>query len=187
MLFLSVLLSIAIGALRGGSLRDLGQIRFEKPWLLFLAFLFRTSIELVGRWGVEGFSDYSPWLIGLSYLLIIKAASLNRALPGMSVLGLGVLANFIVISLNGGKMPVSTTALLKTVDPVTRAMLEAGRDPVHQLLRSDTVLPFLTDIFYLPPPVPLVFSIGDILICTGVFLLIQSGMRTQQGQGTVLP
>jgi hypothetical protein len=52
---------------------------------------------------------------------------------------------------------------------------------------ASTRLPFLGDIFYLPPPIPLanVFSIGDVLIGVGaavfLFVTMRGGERGERG------
>jgi hypothetical protein len=50
------------------------------------------------------------------------------------------------------------------------------------LPRAQTQLWLLSDIFVLPPPFPIpsVFSLGDMMIAAGVFLLVQRGL----GRGT---
>ncbi len=111
--------------------------------------------------------------------LLVLALILNHELWGVRFAALGVFANVAVIFANGGKMPVSTEALRSVGMPASRvAYLIAGRSLVHRPMRPGTALWFLGDLLYLPPPIvrSAVFSIGDIILAGGVFLLIQDAM-----------
>ncbi|MCG5027033.1 DUF5317 domain-containing protein, partial [Anoxybacillus flavithermus] len=52
-----------------------------------------------------------------------------------------------------------------------------GTDFKHTVLTEQTVLPFLSDIIYMPSIIPRVISIGDIFIMLGAFLLVQRLMN----------
>ena len=106
----------------------------------------------------------------------------------MALIGMGLLANLAVIAANGGFMPIEPhiVQLLGHSDRVQA--LEPGYR-VHQakdviLLREDTRLWILSDILVIPPPSPLrsAFSLGDVLLIAGLFVLIQRSMVQPTGK-----
>lgn len=122
--------------------------------------------------------EWIPWILISSQLLLLVFAWANRKYPGFWLLGLGLLANFTVIALNGGMMPLLPEVADQLVLPGSESMLQRGQRVGFGkdilLAKEDTVLWFLGDIFLLPAHFnyPLAFSLGDILISTGAFWLL---------------
>jgi len=81
--------------------------------------------------------------------------------------GLGGALNFVAIAANGGVMPANPGA-------VATAGVRIGEGFSNSALVSDPRLPFLGDIFPLPLPGRLanVASLGDAVICAGIFLAV---------------
>ena len=104
-MLLVLVLSVAVGFLRGGRLRNLTEIRVTSWWLLPLAFLTLTASSFTPA----GQDDLAVALVLVSYLPLLLFVWLNRDLTGIWIGGLGVLMNFTVIALNGG-MPVLLAA-----------------------------------------------------------------------------
>ncbi len=92
-------------------------------------------------------------------------------------MGLGLLANFTVIVLNGGWMPISPDTLrrmLPNLSPesvITSQRLLLTKDWILPV--SETRLAWLSDQLTLPG-LTVAFSIGDVLIALGTFLLLWS-------------
>jgi hypothetical protein len=112
----------------------------------------------------------------------------NRKLPGLWLLAVGLAANWTVMLLNGGYMPITQEAVSQA--GFAHNTLRTA-DGVHVLFSKDVVLDhdatlawWLSDIFVLPPPFPIpsVFSAGDVLIALGGFWFLQEYMRRDQGQ-----
>ena len=101
MLWLALVLfvALAIAVLRGGRLVNLGEIELRSWWLLFLALALQVGTRFLPEdrrwewWGVA--------MVLVSFGLLMILVLLNRTKPGMWIAGLGVLMNFLVISLNG--------------------------------------------------------------------------------------
>lgn len=186
MFILAIVTGVILGLLRRGSLGRLGNLSLRKAPLLLLALVIRLTTERALGWGWDWIIPLGPWLIAVSYLLILHVIRLNRDLPGALPLALGTLANFAVISLNGGLMPVSLKAVMAVGGERLVERLEGETDLVHQLMEPETVLPFLADILYLPPPFPLreVFSVGDVLVCAGLIHMIMTVMTRGQSRGS---
>src|SRR5690606_15785068 len=100
---------LAAGLTRGGSVGSLGSLR---PRLLWLALL-----PLAVQYALFG-SPLGPQLgaaAGLvhvaTYGLLLVPVALNRSIPGMKLVALGLALNATVVAANGGFMPVSPAAL----------------------------------------------------------------------------
>ncbi len=84
----------------------------SKVWLVIAAVipqLLIYQIPFTARW----FSD--TWAIAVlaaSQLVLLVFIWINRDLVGIRILGLGLTLNLLVISLNGGLMPVAPETVL---------------------------------------------------------------------------
>jgi hypothetical protein len=117
------------------------------------------------------------YLASLSTLLL--AVALNRDLPGMTLLGLGLSLNLLVIAANGGLMPLSVEAARRAgLFDVITALETIGRYRHVTLMDEGTRLWFLGDTIVLAYPLPSaqVFSPGDILVALGAFIFLQWAM-----------
>ena len=168
---LAVPIGLVLGFLMGGRLDRLSEIRFEWAWLAVIGLavqilLFSTPIGGSFRGGV-GEAIYVA-----STGLVLIAVWRNLRVPGLALVALGAISNLAAIVANDGVMPTTPEALAA-----------AGLDPLDGFSNSavleDPALAPLTDIFALPPWLPLanVFSIGDVLIALGIVVVIAVGMR----------
>jgi hypothetical protein len=147
-----------------GRLSRLADLRLRAVWVLVGALVAQVVIISVVP---GGDADVHRWLHVGTYVAVLVWAIANRALPWRWVLVVGGLCNFTAIVANGGVMPAS------------RAALEAAhRGGVHGFANSAAVahphLRFLGDVFATPASLPLhnVFSVGDVLIVLGIFLVL---------------
>jgi len=178
----SVVAAVLIGLVRGGDLRRLGQLPLQ--WTAVAVVAFGAQIYLIYFPEAVGQGIASPRviLLILSYLLLLAVAWKNRRLPGVWVMGIGFIANFAVMLLNGGYMPITPEALAQVGHSRNVQSLEMG---ARVMATKDIVLPrdmtvawWLADVFVLPPPFPIpsVFSPGDALIAIGACWLLQAAM-----------
>jgi hypothetical protein len=103
-----------------------------------------------------------------SYALLLAFLLYNRSLPGLWIVGMGTLMNFVAIASNGGVMPATAGALAKAglvIDPHQFA---------NSALLTDPNYAFLGDIFAIPAEFPFanVFSPGDVCILIGALLAL---------------
>lgn len=190
MVYDGILIGLAVGLLRGGiryGLKQFSTLHIRGglvfPLLLVLQFVM---------FGLTERSSAAAALSG-SFFLAVYAAGLyvlwlNRRLYGFPFIFAGVLLNFLVMAVNGGRMPVSLEAanvlgpyyvdLLKTGSAVTK----------HYLMDSATRLPFLGDIIPLSSPYPRtqVISAGDIVMNAGIFLYLQHLLVPDKKNGKTL-
>jgi hypothetical protein len=178
----AVLCAVLIGLVRGGSLRRLGNLPFRWGWVALIAFGLQIYLIYFPEPVSAGLFTPHVGILIFSYLLLFAVLWQNRKLPGIWLIGVGLLANFGVMMLNGGYMPITAEALAQVghsgniLSPETGSRVRATKDIV--LPREATLAWWLSDIFVLPPPFPIpsVFSLGDTLIALGVFWLVQRTM-----------
>lgn len=180
----AVLVAVVAGLIRGGNLRRLADLPLRGGWIAVLAFVLQAYDIYFPEPTWQGFSSLRVVILVASYLAIFAVVWLNKKLPGIWLIGAGFAANFSVMILNGGYMPITKEA----VEQIGHARKVLNAEPGARVIGTkDIVLPrestmgwWLSDIFVLPPPFPIpsVFSLGDALIAAGVFWLIQSAMCT---------
>ncbi len=112
---------------------------------------------------------------GLCMLFILGR---NRRVEGVPLIAAGLLLNVVVITANGA-MPVSLYAEARAGlhdDSLLRA-----DNGVHEIADADTRLSALGDVVPVPLPLrPETVSAGDVLIVSGVALLIVAGMHRRE-------
>jgi hypothetical protein len=175
-----IVIGIIIGLLRGGELERLVNISVEGVSLFAIALLLRLGVWAFGLLGFTGILSYSPYLIVLSYLLLIFVSIRNIKLPGFRYIILGLLFNAFVVVVNGGRMPVLVKeGVIENINPTS--FLEAETRVVHSLMNNNTLFAFLGDVISIPKPFPdsSIISVGDIMILVGLFVLIQKTMMRE--------
>jgi hypothetical protein len=174
MLIESFVIALIIGFLSGGKLNPLLEVRLRKVGLLFLGALLQALAFWSVRLNLELGHGIIPVVHSISYGFLLMFTAYNRSLPGLLWISLGILLNAVVISLNGGLMPVDPSF----VPEVSRELLLVGTG-THGILTDSTRLSFLTDIFYanIPGLGKQLFSIGDLFIDLGIGVFIVKRMR----------
>lgn len=176
MLIGSLILAFIVGLLTGGKLRNLSHLQLRSAWLvpgaLFLqAILFWTAAKGISL----GVHWLGPVLHILSYILLLTFTLLNRSLPGLRPLTAGIFLNGLVIAFNQGLMPVDP----KVLPAADVAHLTKG-EGIHGLMSATSRLTILADRFYaaIPGLGQQLFSVGDVLIDIGIFLLVFRSLRS---------
>lgn len=169
---LAVLLgALCVGWVGGGSLGRLGELALRDAGLVVLA----LAVQVCG--GLLGGRAYPVGLV-LSALLVLLFLTRNRGIRGTGLVGLGLLLNALVVSLNGA-MPVSADASGRA-GISTQAIL-VGQDPRHELSDDATVVPWLADVVPVVLPWrPEVVSVGDVLVTAGLAQLVVVGMTRRR-------
>lgn len=194
-LVVAVVFSLVVGLLRGGRLG--GLIRLPLRWAPLAVIAFAVQAYFIYRAPLRG--SGVPWgwqemLLFGSHILILVVLWANRKLAGAKWIAYGLLLNLLVMIANGGWMPVTPEALIRTgqaglVSSMASGIRVQGSKSIV-LSQHETRLWFLSDVFVLakPFPLPSVFSIGDALVAVGVFLLLEAALLTptrQAGSQTV--
>jgi MFS family permease len=178
-MFLSVVaLALVAGALAGGGVPRLADLRLRWIWVLAIALALRIGAVLLGQQPI-GQDLPLAWAFVSAYLLLFLFLGANWRVPGMQVAAVGIGLNTLALILNSGRMPVWVTAYVAAgFHPQAIA-----NDPFHFLVASGSVADFVAHggIFgdVVPLPIPLirdVISIGDILLALGIFWAIVYSM-----------
>ena len=169
------LLAVLSVPVAGGRLTRLLDLHLRFTWVLLLGLLIQIVIISI----VPGAAD--DWLhralhlgtYGLGFLWLAA----NPSFPWRWILTIGGALNFLVIAVNGGVMPASESALV-------RAGEEVGQAFTNSTAVEGARLAFLGDIFTVPSWVPFgnVFSIGDVLIVVGGFLMVHAACESRIGR-----
>lgn len=150
--------------------------------LVFLGFALQVGVLYLGRY-LPGLQWLSPVLHIGAYAVILCALAVNWRLPGAVIILVGTLMNFLVIAANGGRMPVAEKALMGAGLDAQVEVLKAGERATHMLLEQGVRLGFLADVYHMRAPVlpPSCFSIGDVFMAIGVFIVVFQGMMGRCG------
>lgn len=154
------------------------ELRF--PILVVIAFIPQILTFFLPSTKINIPDQYAPIILVSTQALLLLFALLNIKKTSFWPITLGFLANFIVIVLNGGLMPISPETIKRLASNapqewlVTGQRLGTGKDIV--LNEKDTILPFLSDRLVTPiwMNFPVAFSVGDVLISIGVIWLLWS-------------
>jgi hypothetical protein len=161
------------------------------PALVMLAFLPQALAFYVPATRELLSAAQVPVVLVSSQCLLLLFAWINRAQPGFHMLALGVGLNLLVISLNGGMMPISPETVQRLVPHASPDAWEVGE---RLGTSKDIVLPVattrlwgLSDHFVLPIGLHrrVAFSLGDIFLAAGVFrFLVTLGRVNSQTDET---
>ena len=162
---LAYLLCLLTVPLARGRLTALADLTLRRPGLALAAIAVQILIVSV----VPG--DIGWWAEPLhvaSYLLLGAFAWANRRLAGVPIIALGGLSNFVAITANGGVMPADPDAMAS----IGRTVREG--EFINSTAVDHPKLAFLGDIIATPAswPVHNVYSVGDLLILSGAFVLL---------------
>jgi DHA3 family macrolide efflux protein-like MFS transporter len=178
-MFLSVIaLALVTGALAGGGIPRLADLRLKVVWVLLVALGLRVGAVLLAGTAVGAGLPIGAFFVA-AYLLLFVFLAANYRVPGLQVAAVGVGLNTLAVVLNAGMMPIWANAFVAAgFSP--EALVG---DPFHFLLATDTVAEFVSQggVFgdVVPIPVPVirdVISIGDILLAMGIFWAIVYSM-----------
>jgi hypothetical protein len=150
----------------GGRLSRLENVRLRWLWLVVLALVIQVALVKLAPSG-----SFARTAHIATYVLAGACVLRNlRELEFLWVVALGGLLNFIAIAANGGVMPASSAALASAGLDV-----RSGEFANSDLVENAHVA-FLGDVFAIPAgwPGANVFSVGDVLIVLGAFLVLHA-------------
>jgi hypothetical protein len=162
---LAYLLCLLSVPLARGRLSALADVQLRKPGLAGAAIAIQIVIVSILPGALGPFGE--PLHVA-SYLLLGAFAWCNRSVAGLPIIALGGLLNFICITVNGGVMPADPDALASI------GRTPASDEFINSTALADPKLAFLGDVIATPAswPVHNVYSVGDLLILGGAFVLL---------------
>jgi len=161
----ALLVCIISVPLLGGRLSALADLEFRRGWLAVGALLIQIVIISIlpgGGWGLSEEIHLATYFMLGGFLVA------NRHIPGLLVIALGGALNFAAIASNGGVMPADPDAI------EAAGIAQAAGEFANSAPAGDAPLGFLGDVFHTPfwSPIHNVYSVGDIEIVLGAFLLL---------------
>jgi len=180
LLLIPALIAGMLAILCGGSLRNLAELRLRSSGLILASLAIQLLIYLPALRHSSLILDHAEAIyvsaLGLAIVGMLRNLHLG---PAIRLAALGLVLNATVITINSGHMPVNAAAMRATRGA---GALVAARDPNTygntRLAKPSDRLLFLSDVI----PVRFaaggnVYSIGDVLITSGVALLVYGTMR----------
>lgn len=186
-----LLLGVLAGFVAGWLRAKIHQRLYQFPtihggWLVWLALLPQILTFYLPATGQFVPDVIARAILVMSQALLLVFAWRNRHSVAFWVMGVGLGMNLVAIVANGGLMPISPETLHRLVPqqpiefwPIGERL--AGTKDI--ILAQDAIrLPWFVDRFTTPAwyPQATAFSLGDILLAVGVFLLLwQAGGVSQ--------
>ena len=163
------------------------ELRFS--WLAFLAFLPQFILLYLPYFRIRVSDQVSAVCLLASLLIFLGFAWVNRSLPGMSILLIGLALNLTVMAANGGFMPISPQIAGQLVPDGALLDFQSGdRFGVKDIYLPplETRFEWLADRFLTPAwfSYRAAFSLGDVFIAIGAFgLLAWTGLPEKNNRG----
>jgi len=175
-----IVVGLAIGSARGGSVKNLLAARLRWPGLVIVAVALQLSGMLIPR----SLSIIAFGLVVASYIVVFAFAGLNWRLPGMAFVAVGAAMNYTVILLNRG-MPISAAAAARVGYGGAKAQELVIRGKHFINSTGHARLSPLGDVIPLWRQ-PTVASVGDLIIWAGLVLVVASLVLGPRGRRTKL-
>ncbi|MDX6567705.1 MAG: diguanylate cyclase [Gaiellales bacterium] len=151
----------------GGELGRIATLRFRHTALLYGA--FAGQLVAFGPFRVLAERQIEQMQVA-TYVLLILFCFTNRHVAGIWLVGCGIVANAVVIAVNGGVMPVDPGAIVAS--GWTVQAYESAYPNV--VAHGGAPLWFLGDVFAMPRfHGSAVLSVGDLSIIAGAWLVLQ--------------
>jgi hypothetical protein len=175
--------ALVIGWVTRGSLEHLSLVPL-RGWPLVLGAVVALGVGSALT-AVGGAVAISARIAGplIAAACVLTLLVRNRSVEGVPLLAAGLLLNAVVITANGA-MPVSLYAESRA--GLSNGALLRADDATHEIADSSTRLNGLGDVVPVPLPIdPETVSVGDLLIVSGVGLLIVAGMHRRRDEERV--
>lgn len=171
-----IALGLALRLASGRHLGELAHVGLRGETALLFLLLAQSVLPSLRLGGVAATVAHWAWILTFVFLAAIALA--NRRQPGMTVLGMGLVLNFVVIVANSG-MPVLPAAAQAARGSTVPLSIAAG-DFVHVLAGSTTRLLSIADVIPLPGPLWFrsLISAGDALLFVGVAVFLAGAKAT---------
>jgi hypothetical protein len=168
----ALLLCIISVPLLGGRLQALAGLEFRRGGFAVAALLIQVVIISILPGDAWGFSKEIHLA---TYFMLGLFLVANRHIPGLLVIALGGTLNFAAIASNGGVMPADPDAI------AAAGIAQKAGDFTNSAATTGAPLGFLGDVFHTPAWLPIhnVYSVGDIEIVVGAFLLLHFVCRSR--------
>ncbi|MBI5962930.1 MAG: DUF5317 domain-containing protein [Chloroflexi bacterium] len=161
-------------------------------WLALPAFLPQFTLLYVPHFRFQISDRVSATCLLASLLAFLGFTWVNRKMPGMSILLLGLALNLTVMAANGGFMPIGPQTAGQLIHESILIDFQSGdRFGIKDIYLSpqETRFEWLADRFLTPAwfSYRAAFSLGDVFIATGAFFILAwPGLAGKKNRGTAL-
>ncbi|MEO6207911.1 MAG: MFS transporter, partial [Candidatus Limnocylindrales bacterium] len=173
MLIGGIILGLLLGLRSGGRITNLAYVQLRWVWLLLAAVIVRFVTEALLNQGVDIAEGLRVPLLTGGFALLLAGLRVNRGYPGIGLAFVGIVLNAVVITINGGFMPIWQTAL--DVAQFAPADVTSALHVVVPGTAEDFLLRGLILGDVIPIPVPFVqnvASLGDLFLTLGLGLFL---------------
>jgi hypothetical protein len=160
--------------------RRLKPIKLKYIWLVFLSVIPQILLFQIPAIGRLVPDELVPVILVISQALLLVFVVFNIAQPGVWLLGMGLLANFLAIISNRGWMPISPMTVRRILPALpydyslVNRRLGLSKNWVYD--PGDINFSRLADRFTLPgwSTYQVAYSVGDIIMAIGTIWLLWS-------------
>ncbi|WP_432407140.1 DUF5317 domain-containing protein [Wukongibacter sp. M2B1] len=173
----AAVLGVVIGLVRKGSIRNISVTKIRGWILALIAFVLQIS-TLIFR-DVSFVESYGRYFYIASSILIILTLVFNLDKKGMWIILTGSILNFIVVIMNGNKMPISFDGLeLAGLQNMIDGIKSGEITNYMSIEQVTNWTKHLGKYIVMPKPYPMakVISIGDVFMSLGIILFVQGQM-----------
>jgi len=174
----TIALAVIVVVATKGSFGRLSALHFRHLWLLFLGLAIQIVLEVVD-FPKDRIENVGLAILLVSYGAILGFCFVNRKVKGMTLVGIGVALNVLVIALNQG-MPTKDDVQQRNGREVHVPIAQTVK---HRPSRDDDLLGFLGDVITAPGVPNQQFSIGDVVMALGIVDLCFEGSRVPRRRG----
>lgn len=173
----AVVLGIIIGLVRNGSLRNISITKIRGWFLILLALVLQVITFIFPNISIV--QSYEKQFYIVTAVLIILTLIINLDKKGIWIILIGALLNYVVVFINGFKMPVYFEGLkLAGLDHMVEGIKNGEIINYMSLDKVTNWTKHFGKYIVIPKPYPMakVISIGDIIMSLGIVLFIQGEM-----------
>lgn len=191
LILVAIILGFLIGKIRRGSLKGFKARKISLLPLGILGFLLQIGLHFYSyTGGIPIIEPYLEIVNFASYILVLVMLVFNLDDFWVILMAIGFTANFVVIFINGGHMPVAQS-VIDMLPTAFGQTITQGINPIYSLMKADSTLLWFLGI-YLPLPIPYVptimslygsvagVSVGTILSLIGFTGFIQYAMNKKR-------
>jgi hypothetical protein len=187
LILIAIILGFLIGKIRRGSLHGFKVRKISLLPVGILGLVLQIALHLyIYTGGISLVEPYLEIVNFASYILILVMLVFNLDDFWVILMAVGITANFVVIFINGGHMPVAQ-GVIDILPAAFGEQITQGLNPLFSMIQPNTLLWFLGINLPIPVPyVPLVMSlygsvagvtVGTIVTLIGLIGFIQYVMN----------
>lgn len=173
----AVILGVIIGIVRNGSMRNISMLKIRGWYLIILALLLQMFTMFFSNISIV--KTYGNYFYVTLAVLIILTLIINLDKKAVWIILIGALLNFLIILMNGFKMPISFQGLeLAGLETMIDGIKSGSITNYMSLDEVSNWTKYFGKYITIPKPYPFakVISIGDIFMSLGVIFFVQGEM-----------